>query len=251
MVRLNARRVHTQLSFSTDINKVNDWVRTAHIHAKLRYIFTKKTKLQTNSCYKECTPGARKFHVSKMKALKQQLRIYGCDPFAEVNARDITTGEELPKDIIENLLNPDSIGNEKYLSFVTERLVKGIKGFFEPVAKLQIALGIKNKNKTPKTIKEDSQVFGVILGKDIALNEALKYPITSTPLSIGNPYGTLLQSRKNTFRNFLINQSTAIETQPPFQSRWIIDTMAIMRSVKSKKTYKKWFTVLKKNSYPK
>ena len=235
--------------FSTDINKVKDWVRTAHIHAKLRYIFTEKTKLQTNSCHKECTPGARKFHVSNMKALKQQLRICRSDPSVDLNARDITTGEELPKDIIENLLNPDSIGNEKYLSFVTERLVKGIKGFFEPVAKLQIALGIKNKNKTSKAIsvtKEDSHAFGVILGKDIDLNEALKYPITSTPLSIGNPDGTLLQSRKNTFRNFLIDQSSALETQPTFQSRWIIDTMAIMRGVKSKKTYKKWFTALKK-----
>ena len=38
--------------FSTDINKVIDWVRTAHIHAKLRYIFTEKIQLQTSSCHK-------------------------------------------------------------------------------------------------------------------------------------------------------------------------------------------------------
>ena len=77
--------------FSTDINKVNDWVRTAHIHTKLRCIFTEKIKLLTNSCHKECTPGARKLHVSNVKASKQQLRIYGWDPFAEVNARDIAS----------------------------------------------------------------------------------------------------------------------------------------------------------------
>ena len=35
-----------------------------------------------------------------------------------------------------------------------------------------------------------------------------------------------------------------MQTQPPFQARWIIGTMAIMRSVKSKKTYKEWFTAL-------
>ena len=46
--------------------------------------------------------------MSNVKAIKQQLRIHGCGPFAEVNARDITTGEELPKDIIENLLYADS-----------------------------------------------------------------------------------------------------------------------------------------------
>ena len=73
--------------------------------------------------------------MSNLKALKQQLRIYGCDPFAEV--RDIVTGEELPKDIIENLLKTDSIVNEKYLNFVSERLVKGTKGFFKTNCDLQ------------------------------------------------------------------------------------------------------------------
>ena len=49
--------------FSKKIIKVNDWVRTADTHAKLRCIFIKKIKLQTNSCHKECTPGARKLQL--------------------------------------------------------------------------------------------------------------------------------------------------------------------------------------------
>ena len=35
-----------------------------------------------------------------------------------------------------------------------------------------------------------------------------------------------------------------MQTQPPFQARWIIDTMVIMTSVKSQKTYKEWLTAL-------
>ena len=66
--------------------------------------------------------------MSNLKALKQQLRIYGCDPFAEV--RDIVTGEELPKGIIENLLKTDSIANEKYLNFFLREIGKKNKGFF-------------------------------------------------------------------------------------------------------------------------
>ena len=65
-------------------------------------------------------------HVSNVKALKQQLRIYGCDP------RDVMTGEELPKFIIENLLNADSIGNEKYLNRLQ-------------ICKLLLALKVKRK----------------------------------------------------------------------------------------------------------
>ena len=100
---------------------------------------------------------------------------------------------------------------------------------------LQIALGIKSKKKTAKAIsviKKDRQAFGVILGNKIDLSEAFKYQISSIPLSIRNPDGRLLQSLKNTFRNFLIDESSAIETQLPFQACWIIDTMTIMRSVK-------------------
>ena len=46
--------------------------------------------------------------MSNVKAIKEQLRIYGCYPFAEVNARDVTTGEEITRDIIENLLYANS-----------------------------------------------------------------------------------------------------------------------------------------------
>ena len=149
-------------------------------------------------------PLCQKLHVSNVKALKQQLRIYGCNPFAEVNARDITAREELPKDIIENLLTVLGMKNVSILS--PKECWKEQKGFFEQIAKLQIALGIKSKKKTPMriaVIKEDRQAFGVILVNEIDLIEALKYPITSISLSIENPDGTLRQSPKNTFWNFL------------------------------------------------
>ena len=69
------------------------------------------------------------------------------------------------------------------------------------------------------------QTFIVILGYEVDLSKALKYPIPSIPSSKGNPDGTLWeQSPKNTFRKFLIDQRSAIETQPHFQARWIIDT---------------------------
>ena len=72
--------------------------------------------------------------------------------------------------------------------------MKGTIGFFEPIVKLQIALPIKSKKKTPEAIsviKDDRQPFGFILGDEIDLSEALKYPITSISLSIGNPDVTL------------------------------------------------------------
>ena len=77
------------------------------------------------------------------------------------------------KDIIESLLNADSIDNEKFLNFVTERLIKGAKGFFEQIVKLPIALGMKSKKETPKAIsvlKEHRQAFDVVLVDEIDLS---------------------------------------------------------------------------------
>ena len=89
-----------------------------------------------------------KLHVSNVKALKQQLRIYGCNPFAEVDTGDITTGEELPKDITEKLLNADSIGNEKDLNFVKEKLVKDQRVFFSQLQNFQLLLALKVNRKS-------------------------------------------------------------------------------------------------------
>ena len=45
--------------------------------------------------------------------------------------------------------------------FAPERLVKGRKGFFEPIAKLQIAVDIKSKRKTPNDISNKGKQAGI------------------------------------------------------------------------------------------
>ena len=45
--------------------------------------------------------------------------------------------------------------------FAPERLVKGRKGFFEPIAKLQIAVDIKSKGKTPNDVSNKGKQAGI------------------------------------------------------------------------------------------
>ena len=45
--------------------------------------------------------------------------------------------------------------------FAAERLVKGRKGFFEPIAKLQIAVDIKSKRKTPNDVSNKGKQAGI------------------------------------------------------------------------------------------
>ena len=110
--------------FSTNIDRVNDWVNTANIHAQIKAVFLGKLRLTTTSQHKECTPNSRRLHYDHLKALKQQLRQYGIEPFASCRAGDITTGVELPRNLIKGLIDADIIGDKSYNVFVQERLVE-------------------------------------------------------------------------------------------------------------------------------
>ena len=42
-------------------------------------------------------------------------------------------------------------------------------------------------------LKEDCQAFGVLISETTSLQDAFSYPLTTYPLSISNPDGTLRQ----------------------------------------------------------
>ena len=69
--------------FSTDINAVNNWVRTIHIHCKLQEQFREVLNVKTSSTHKELTIGARKMHRDHVTSLRNQINLYGVDPFSE------------------------------------------------------------------------------------------------------------------------------------------------------------------------
>ena len=48
--------------FSTNIDPVNHWVNTAHIHAQMRAVFSEKLRKTSISQHRECTPSGRKLH---------------------------------------------------------------------------------------------------------------------------------------------------------------------------------------------
>ncbi len=114
---------------------------------------------------------------------------------------------------------------------------------------------LKYTKKTPRVFahkEEDRQAFGVLVGKAATLEEAFTFPITSIPLSLATPEGSLRQSDKASLRNYLIKQAEAVVDCPPKRARWIIDGMALFRIVKPKDTYREWFvSVLRCASPPK
>ena len=88
------------LGFSNDIEKVNTWINTSHIHAKTREIFNAKTKLATTSLHKENTPSAKLLHREHVQSSTNKLYEYNYDPFSVGPAKQICTGKEISSDII-------------------------------------------------------------------------------------------------------------------------------------------------------
>ena len=233
--------------FSTDIDAVNCWVNTIHIHTLLRKELHKCLHIKTSSKHKEITPRGIKTHVDHVKSLKQKLYGYGIDPFSNECPRHMPTGKIIEAAIVSDMLRAPELGMSQYKAFIADRLIKGKVTFYAPIKKNNLKTGIKKIKKSRKAedvLKEDCQAFGTIIAKALTIEEAFHYPITSIPLSIATLEGDLRQSEKASFRNFLINNSNAATNSIPKRATWLIDGLAAIQSLKSKETYGEWIESL-------
>ena len=79
--------------------------------------------------------------------------------------RDIATGKGLLEKVVENLVKADKIGNEMYLSFISDCLIKGKAGLFDTIKKVNLEIEITKKIwKVVSVMKEARQVSGLMLG---------------------------------------------------------------------------------------
>ena len=233
--------------FSTDISAVNTWVRTIHVHCKLREKFRDMVAIKTSSKHKELSPGRKKMHSRHVAQLKNQLVQYGMDPFSDDKPRSFATGVEIPSNIVDDMMGAAKLGSKQYENFTKECLVIGSKGYFEPIARNKVCTGIEKKKKAPKAVqilKEDRQAFGLMVSKSVNMEEAFNYPITTVPLAIATTECSLRQSDKAHFRNHLISASQSCTDSIPEHCAWFVDGMAAIRSMKPRATFKEFIMSL-------
>ena len=239
--------------YSTDIQATNTWVKTTHIHAKLRVAFREKLHLKTSSVHKELTDSGKKRHKRNVDSLKLKLHSYQVNPFEEGHARTMTTGAEIDCNVVKGLIDATDRGNHRYTEFIEECLVSGNKSIFDPIKKETLLTGMEKKKKVAKALsllKEDRQAFGLLVAKAISIEEAFRFPVKTLPLSLATPEGQLRQSDKAVLRNFLACESNALTTECPTDAVWLIDRMAAFRSLKPKSTYAEWFLHVLKSVTP-
>ena len=115
------------------------------------------------------------------------------------------------------MLTSPEISNEMFTKCVDERMKapkeRRIDIFAKiPKSKIRTRLEkIKVKGNTLDAIKEDSQAFGLLVGKVQSPNEALKYPLTTVPLALAESDQTLCQqSTKATLHRFFHEKSDSV-----------------------------------------
>ena len=234
--------------FSTSITTMNNWVKNIHIHAMLRMTMRDKLNVKVSSTHKEVTDSAKIRHNNHVVAIKTQLAQYNTDPFSSGPAKNIVTGAEIDKSVIKNLVHASEIGNDAYKTFTKERLTDPTVSFFSPIKRTKITTGLKPPKTKPKAqavLLEDTQAFGVLCAKAITLDEALKYPMTSLPLSLALPDGTMRQGAKSVFREHLLNSKkvSAKLHSVPKNVRWIYDGMRLfIKTTKNlQRVFQKYF----------
>ena len=185
--------------YSTEMKALNTWVRTSHIHCALKSNLKQKLRIHTSCIHKELSPGSKKRHTQHVTNLKNTLKTYNVDMFSDGPARSITSGEKIDENIVNELLGADRTGEQCYNEFVTQRLVTGVKSFFDPIKRNKLRTGLtkeKIQNKQISVLKEDRQAFGILISKTATLDEAFQYPLTTVPLSIAETNSSLRQGNQ-------------------------------------------------------
>ena len=70
--------------------------------------------------------------------------------------RDIATGKGLLEKVVENLVKADKIGDEMYLSFINDYLIKGKAGLFDTIKKVNLDIGDNKKDSKSSFSHEGS-----------------------------------------------------------------------------------------------
>ena len=76
------KRTSGPFRYSKNIDAVNRWVKTIHIHSGLKEEFKKIHHIKTSSKHKEMTTGGKILHQKHVQKIKHRLQYLEIDPFA-------------------------------------------------------------------------------------------------------------------------------------------------------------------------
>ncbi|KAK3750308.1 hypothetical protein QZH41_001776 [Actinostola sp. cb2023] len=138
---------------------------------------------------------------------------------------NIATGVVLSEDIADRLLRATELGSSRMTEFVQARMNTDELNFWEPLSKLKIKtfsvsakkISVQKDNRIV-TLSEDRELFGRLLvvasTRDVDLREVLSYKLSSMPLSLAHPDGSLRKTSKSVLMSILEENVNVVQVLP-------------------------------------
>ena len=194
---------------------------------------------------------SEKLVTNIVRTLKEEY----INPFAveldQTKLINLSSGIPLATEVALDVMSIRKVGEEEYDKFRNERLLKKEKGFHDPIKRNNLKLFSSGNRKVQteqstqvKTIEANRNILASLLslsaktGQVIDFEKALKYPLSSVPLSLANPDGARRTTAKSKLQGIILDHCSnpvghPIETLPDKRnvSAFLIDMMAVIRTL--------------------
>ena len=163
---------------------------------------------------------------------------FSSDPFELIS---ISTGASAPPEISVDLLAAQDKCHAASVQFLSERLDKAQKTFFDrlPRLKLKIVDNLnknvtKNVSNKEQVLRSDNRLFGQMLlvasSRKMNMKDILQHPLGPLPWSLANCDGSMKKTNKAVLARKLESMAAPAEVIPQ-PSACIIDAMSLIQKI--------------------
>lgn len=230
------------IGFSTTIGCVQRWVLSSHVTASWTEDFKNSIGLDTvENKPKDIGKSRMKLDEQMVQQCYKTIEHWQNPFLPQENLLSLSSGAVASEKIVEDLNAAEDIGKASVQQFLKERIVEGTVEFNATIKKKKLAtFDALNKVKTCKvkdevvTIKSDRETFARMLvvqrNRGIDLQQVLKYELSSQPLALSNPDGSMSKTVKSKLFASLSASIDQLPT-PPNNTPKIYDGMVLLHKL--------------------
>ena len=230
------------IGISTSVGSVQRWVLTSHTIAAITSDFKSSLGLDIlQSTPKDLQEKRKIFDENYVKSCYETISLWN-NPFQKSESiASLSSGINANKKVENDLLRAEHEGKMRLKEFAASRIECNDIGFHDPIKKLKLftfeslmQTSVVKVKGIEVAIRSDRKTFArmlIIRGeRDISLQKVLEYELSSLPLSIANPDGSLCKSDKSKLFTSLESFIPTVDIIPP-NCPFVYDGMVLLQKL--------------------
>ena len=230
--------------FSPNPGAVERWVLTAHESTKAAGACLDLAGLSQDASHtrhKDSMQHRRTRDRHDLESISSALTEYG-NPFLPGDIVSLSTRQIPRQDICKDIRSAFAIGENALQSFIDNRLIKSVVGFFEPMKKTnlgrfrskfqRISKAVSNAKETASQAGLFRQLVIMAQVRTLDMRTILQHELGPPPLSLANTVGSPISTQKSVFLHAL-EEGIAPAEHVPEDAALVVDAMALIRGYTS------------------